>query len=79
MTPVWLVIFTRSPLSVYNIAFPMFHFLVMIERARATLFAHQYERINSKFAVFSAIFVVNNVTMFLEKKQILNLYKINYQ
>ncbi|KAL3093348.1 hypothetical protein niasHS_005862 [Heterodera schachtii] len=51
LSPVWLVYAVRMPFYLYIAGSPMLHFAIMIERVRATLFVHNYERAGTKFAV----------------------------
>lgn len=51
LTPVWMVLAIYAPYYVYTVAFPAFHFCVMIERVRATLFAAKYEHEDRRLGI----------------------------
>ncbi|KAI3415660.1 hypothetical protein GPALN_005253 [Globodera pallida] len=51
LSPVWLVYVVRMPFYMYIAGSPMLHLAIMVERVRATLFVHNYERAGTKFAI----------------------------
>uniref|UniRef100_A0A183BIK2 G_PROTEIN_RECEP_F1_2 domain-containing protein n=1 Tax=Globodera pallida TaxID=36090 RepID=A0A183BIK2_GLOPA len=57
LTPVWLAYLLRMPAYIYLIASPLFHFAIMIERVRATIFVRKYEREGLKCGIGGIIFL----------------------
>uniref|UniRef100_A0A183C7Q1 G protein-coupled receptor n=1 Tax=Globodera pallida TaxID=36090 RepID=A0A183C7Q1_GLOPA len=64
LSPVWLVYVVRMPFYMYIAGSPMLHLAIMVERVRATLFVHSYERAGTKFAIGILAIVVVLVTAF---------------
>ena len=58
LTPIWLVPFFIGPGYLYTLAFPAFHFFIMIERYRATVLAEKYEQEGRKFHIKTALLIV---------------------
>ncbi|KAI1699555.1 serpentine type 7TM GPCR receptor class ab chemoreceptor domain-containing protein [Ditylenchus destructor] len=56
-TDIWLAITLRLPAYIYLIAFPLIHCAVTAERAWATVFAKEYEKVGCTFGVVCTIFV----------------------
>ncbi|CAK5048542.1 unnamed protein product [Meloidogyne enterolobii] len=71
LTPVWLVLSIYAPYFINTIAYPFFHFCIMIERARATLLAEKYEKEGRLLGIFMSLAVVS----FLEVKKYLYFSK----
>jgi hypothetical protein len=44
LTPVWLSVVLLAPNYVYSAGIPLFHFAVMAERLRATIWLRSYEQ-----------------------------------
>uniref|UniRef100_A0A914HVH0 G-protein coupled receptors family 1 profile domain-containing protein n=1 Tax=Globodera rostochiensis TaxID=31243 RepID=A0A914HVH0_GLORO len=57
LTPVWLAYLLRMPAYIYLIASPLFHFAIMIERVRATIFVRRYEKEGFKCGIGGIIFL----------------------
>jgi len=59
LTPIWLVLVIHAPYFINTLAYPSFHFCIMIERARATLFAENYEKEGRLLGIYMSLFVVS--------------------
>ncbi|KAL3101846.1 hypothetical protein niasHS_003255 [Heterodera schachtii] len=57
LTPIWLAFLLRMPAYVYLVASPLFHFGIMVERVRATIFVGKYEREGIKCGIGITIFM----------------------
>uniref|UniRef100_A0A914N925 G_PROTEIN_RECEP_F1_2 domain-containing protein n=1 Tax=Meloidogyne incognita TaxID=6306 RepID=A0A914N925_MELIC len=57
LTPIWLVLVIHAPYFINTLAYPSFHFCIMIERARATLFAENYEKEGRLLGIYMSLFV----------------------
>nr|CAD2167781.1 unnamed protein product [Meloidogyne enterolobii] len=57
LTPVWLAVVLIAPNYFYLIANTCIHFLIMLERVRATIFVRHYEREGIKFTAGGIIVV----------------------
>ncbi|KAF7635236.1 hypothetical protein Mgra_00005351 [Meloidogyne graminicola] len=57
LTPIWLVLTIYAPYYINSIAYPLFHFCIMIERIRATILAEKYENENYKLGILMCILI----------------------
>ena len=51
LTPIWMVVLFYGPTYLYYVAYPLFHFCVMVERVRATCLAERYEQEGRCFGI----------------------------
>jgi hypothetical protein len=59
LTTFWQNAAFLSPQYVYYFAYPLFHFAIMVERARATFMAEKYENTGNRLGILMAIGIVS--------------------
>uniref|UniRef100_A0A1I8B6M3 G_PROTEIN_RECEP_F1_2 domain-containing protein n=1 Tax=Meloidogyne hapla TaxID=6305 RepID=A0A1I8B6M3_MELHA len=57
LTPMWLVLTIYAPYYINSIAYPSFHFCIMIERVRATILAEKYEKEGRLLGIYMCLII----------------------
>uniref|UniRef100_A0A914I4R4 Gustatory receptor n=1 Tax=Globodera rostochiensis TaxID=31243 RepID=A0A914I4R4_GLORO len=64
LVPVWLSVLLRLPTYQHALTYPLLHFAIMAERARATLHARTYEREGTRFGTTACTIIWALYAMF---------------
>ena len=59
LVPLWYVFLSRCTISMYNYSIPILHFVIMVERLRATMLVKHYEFEGIKFGIWLILGVVS--------------------
>jgi hypothetical protein len=59
LTTFWQNVLFLGTQYLYCFAYPLFHFAIMLERARATFMAEQYENTGNRLGILMAIGIVS--------------------
>ena len=63
LTPLPIVVIFVSPYYLCSIAYPAFHFCIMVERFHATFLADKYENEGQKLGIWMAISIVGYILL----------------